>query len=167
VKRLFLVIALTLPPAFAFAQAWTIDTLNDKSAMFAATINDSGLVLAQVCYIESANCLWAITTKSRCVSGAEYPALVNGTTGAIPVTMKCDGPAGADGGYRYFFMDFESVDRTLRSSTQIGVAMPLEGDQFRVTRFNLLGMISSLDRMRESVLRIRTIKPKSTRDTVL
>lgn len=166
-KRLFLVMALGLSPTISVAQIWTVDSFNDRSAMFAATMNDSGLLLAQICYIESANCLWAITTKSRCVNGAEYPVLVNGTTGAIPVTMKCDGPAGTDGGYRYFFTEFESLDRALRSSTNIGVAMPLEGDQFRVSRFNLSGMISALDRMRDSVLRIRTNRPKSTRDTIL
>lgn len=150
------------------AQSWLADVTNDGNGIYAATLNDEGNVFGQFCYLDIGSCLWTMTLKTRCRDGAKYPTLINSESGAFHVTIMCDGelPNPRDG-FRYIFLDFEIVDSAVRESRQIGIAMPLETNQFRVSRFDLRGSIPVIEKMRAKVLELNRKGSKNTRDVVL
>jgi hypothetical protein len=69
--------------------------------------------------------------------------------------------------YRYAFTDFDSIDGLVAKSSKIGVALPLEGDQFRVIRFDLNGATKAVGSMRGVAERRTQPTRPGTRDEEL
>jgi hypothetical protein len=52
------------------------------------------------------------------------------------------------------FIDFDTVDGSIRTGTQIGFAFPMQRGAFSVSRFNLDGAPAAVDAMRDLVLKV-------------
>ncbi len=116
--------------------AWSAGRTSDGDGTYAATMNDSGNILGQYC--NGGTCVYLLGIKTSCKTGDKYPALVNSNLSAMSVEVVCRGKLD-NGMYRYVFTDFEQIDDTVKRASQIGFAVPLAGDQFRVIRFDLMG----------------------------
>jgi len=144
---------------------WLVSTQSD-STLFAATINDSGALFGQFCYLEEGTCAWLLGMTTGCEKGDKYPALLNSDRGARSVEIYCDGKL-ESGLYRYAFTDFDAVKGHLIDSARIGIAIPLQSDQFRVVRFSLDGAARAISSMRDAAEARATPAKRGTRDQVL
>lgn len=136
--------------------AWSTDTDKD-GYYFAATINGVGSLVGQYCYFDSGNCLWLIGLKTTCDEGSEYPALVNSDAGALQVTLLCAHKY--EGRNVLAVSDFDGFDRIVRNATKMGIVLPLQNDEFKVSRFGLAGSTYALDLMRAATERRMKRKP--------
>jgi hypothetical protein len=57
---------------------------------------------------------------------------------------------GQPGPRRYYFTNFDDIDRLVRASSVMGVAFPLQSGEFVVVRFSLKGAVTALDVMRQA-----------------
>lgn len=149
---------------------WSAGLTSDQEYMYAATVNDSGSVLMEACSFETGKCNWLITTDSACDGGETYPTLGNTDNGAAPLDLVCDGEI-SGGKHRLLFKNWESLERLINKSTRLGLAVPMQSDQFRVYRFSLNGMRASVEQMEavftETIKKQGAGEGKSTRTTVL
>src|ERR1700734_995773 len=70
---------------------WSVALADDKTYVYASTVNDSGAVLGEYCYFGTKKCFWMLGTDSRCDKGSSYPILANSTAGAVPIKISCTG----------------------------------------------------------------------------
>ena len=171
--RKLLILALTgaaCTPIFAQSSGWSHGQIDDKTARWAAVSNDSNGRLTQRCEIDREECYWSFATTTQCKKGADFPVLVNSDVGSFGLSVSCGSPVMVDGStyYQYFF-DFYAVDKLIRGSDRIGIAVALESDNFRIIRFDLTNAVKVIDRMRALALEEIKKRPKkkSTRDQVL
>jgi hypothetical protein len=122
----------------------------DKSAYaWAGTIDDSGHVFGQFCDFSDGSCRWVVGLGTACRQGERYPVLVNSNEGSEGMEVYCHGElAGTPGTYTYAFTDFDEVTSHMTKGGRIGIAIPLNGDQFRVVRFDLTGAPTAIASMR-------------------
>lgn len=123
-------------------------TYSIKEPLYAATINDSGNIFGQWCDLDERSCFYLVAFPTSCEDDDEYPVLINSDSGSLSTTLICRGKLKNRNLYRYVFSDFEKVDQLARNAKRVGVAIPLEGDQFRVIRFSLQGAGVALTVMR-------------------
>lgn len=148
--------------------SWGWEATN--SSFFAATANDSGAVFGQFCYPgEDNKCYWLVGLSSGCQTGDEYPALVNSDTGAASLRLVCMGKSKDGAYYRYAFTDFDSIDAVAKDAARVGIAVPLKGDEFRVSRFDMSGSRPAVLAMRLLAERESQVRPvrRTTRDQTL
>ena len=141
---------------------WTVN-LKNPSAYSVTTVNDSGRVLGQYCFFDDNTCYWLIELDSSCEESHKYPVLANGDTGAVSLELFCHGRLD-DGGYAYAFTNFDQVDKIIGQSNQVGFAIPMQDDEFRVVRFNVRGAARALSAMAEALAKRSKAVPKNTRD---
>jgi hypothetical protein len=153
-RKLILAAALLLASG-AHAQGrqfgdWMVGRVEGGAAVYAGTTNDSGGALGIYCFARTAKCIWALSAAHDCVSGQKYTVLVNADSAAGATDLICmkigNQPV-------YAFANFDYIDRMVRSSDRIGVAFPLEGGAFSVSRFSLRGATRALDFVKRSVIR--------------
>ncbi|MCM0082453.1 hypothetical protein L4X63_12715 [Geomonas sp. Red32] len=125
---------------------WAVDAKSEKF-LYAATVNESGALLGQFCFVEGGSCVWLIGMDTGCNKGDEYTVLANSDAGSSAMQVLCDGQLD-NGMYRYGFSDFESIDTLLKTATRVGFAVPLQSDQFKVFRFKLEGAKPAISVMR-------------------
>ena len=125
---------------------WQLDT-KGNDYHWAATVNDSGQVFGQYCYLGDQTCYYIIGLDKSCEPGNKYPVLANSDLGAMQLELLCDAPVDS-GRYRYFLTNFDQADEIARKSTRVGFALPLKNDQFTVVRFRLDGAVAAIDAMR-------------------
>jgi hypothetical protein len=131
---------------FAFASAsaanqtrfgdWSIQVL-DNDSVLAGTTNDSGRMFGKICYVSNQNCVWVMSVSDRCENGATYPGLVNADSGGWPVTMQCIG--NAKEGQFLMFEEYDKMQTISANDPAIGIALPMQGGNFKVLRFSLNG----------------------------
>ncbi|HEX6212168.1 MAG TPA: hypothetical protein VF136_15405 [Methylomirabilota bacterium] len=163
--------ALTMPASPAHSQTfgrWSVSADSD-SYLWASTTNDSGHALGQFCSLSEGSCVWLITMSPGCDPGEKYTALANTDAGAEAVGMICGGPLeGSPGRYGYAFNDFDRLTSLVtRGSSRIGIAIPLNGGQFRVVRFDLQGSQAALAAMRSTAASKLRPARRGTRDEQL
>jgi hypothetical protein len=74
--------------------------------------------------------------------------------------VYCQGElAGTPGTYTYAFTDFDEVTSHMTKGGRIGIAIPLNGDQFRVVRFDMTGAPAAIASMRA----VASSKTRATR----
>lgn len=147
-----------------FFGSWFTGTTNDGLGLFAATPNDSGNILGQYCYAASGSCVYLLGIHTSCTKGHKYPVLMNSNTGSLQLFVLCDGRLDATH-YRYIFTDFKAIDTAVRAASRIGFAVPLQGDQFIVVRFNLDGSDAAISSMRAAAEnRVKPAVHHGTRD---
>ena len=152
-KRLFrlkfLVLVATMFPLIADASSWRVTRYETVNAIAAQTNNSNGDAIGQMCFMETSNCVYGVSTKSSCEKDAIIPVLL--VTGSktlnAAVHMICMGPKN-DGSYLYALTPFESVDLIIRKASYVRLAMPLENGKIKVVRFSLLGSSKTIAEMR-------------------
>lgn len=125
---------------------WHIETKSNEY-LYAVTINDSGALLGQYCFLKDGSCAWLLGMNTSCNKGDSYPVLVNSDAGALHLKVYCDGQLDS-GSHRYVFTEFDAIDDAVKKSAKIGFAVPLQSDQFKVVRFLTNGSVSALSIMR-------------------
>lgn len=158
---------LLLIPTIASAESiqskdwkWNVDR---DDYFFALTINKSDHIFGQYCYIESATCYYLVATKTSCEKDTEMPALINSDQGAIHVTLVCKHEY--VGGNVMIVEPFDDIDLVVRESSYFRLALPMEGDQFKVVRFSLVGSTYAVDLMRAATEKVvEILKTKQAPD---
>lgn len=142
---------------------WMVGSSSDGASLYAATINDSGNILGQYCSTDNAECIWLIAMTTGCEQGNKYPVLANSDSAASHLEVYCSGKL--DGGlYKYAFTNFDLIDDLVRKGSKIGIAIPLQRDQFIVVRFDLAGSMQALTQMRAAVSEKAKPVSRGTRD---
>ena len=153
-RRVVVVVAITLLMGFVGrAEAQTFDNwsagVDGTGGVSASTVNDNGHILGQYCDSSVGSCHWVLGMSTRCKPGSRYPVLVNSDTTAQSLELGCTGEAAAQSGtYGLIFTDYQAISTIIASSSRLGIAFPLKGDQFRVVRFDLGGAPAALAAMR-------------------
>lgn len=105
------------------------------STYLASTTNASQSAFGVVCGTE---CVFFFNPVLACNDSAKIPVLINSPAGAFPATLTC-----RKTGDRNLLS--APIDTTLLDAMEIGgelgVALPMESGQFKVTRFSLTGSI--------------------------
>jgi hypothetical protein len=122
---------------------WTVDLTTDKTGVFAATVNDSGSVLAELCTFEDGKCIWVLSIDMACDEDGSHPILGNTASGAMTMDLRCAGP-GSKGNYRYFFDNWKDFEALIKDSSRVGFAVPMKNEQFNVVRFSLTGRTEAM-----------------------
>jgi hypothetical protein len=164
---LFFVLVVFSKSAFAQSRAfgnWKVD-LTDPTTYYAGTVNDSEHEFGQYCLLDKGSCLWTFDMSTSCVEDSKYPVLANADSQAVHLEVICLGEV--KGGYAYAFTDFDKVDKLIRSSKRVGIAVPLQDDQFAVFRWDLTGVEDALSAMRTAAEKASKFLTKSTRDQTL
>ncbi|HEX4879692.1 MAG TPA: hypothetical protein VFV39_07605 [Limnobacter sp.] len=158
--------------------SWFNDITNSGDAVFSATMNDSGNLLGQYCYLEQGNCVWLLGMDTACKEGDKYVVLANSDTGAAHISVYCGGQL-KSGTYQYIFSEFDAVDNIVKEGARVGFAVPLQRDNFRVVRFDLKGSKQAITAMQTAVQRAAELaaersakqknqnKSKGTKDLIL
>jgi hypothetical protein len=137
------------------SQDWAWNAVEQES-VYAATFNSAKHMLAQFCYTESGNCVYAVAFGISCEEDSEYPALVNTDEGAQSIKLVCGGET--DGQHLMLITEFDVIDRMIRKGARIGFVMPMQGDEFKAVRFSLRGATRALDSMRLAAEKIRAMQ---------
>lgn len=141
---------------------WVYQT---RAPFYAATVNDSGNYFGQWCDIDDRSCMYMVAIPTRCDDEESYPVLINSDKSSLSTSIVCKGRLSGSKLYRYAFGNFEQIDVIARNAKRIGIAIPLEGDQFRVIRFSLQGAERSLSVMRAAADRaVPAADRQNTRD---
>jgi hypothetical protein len=166
------VVILVSPATSAEGQVyddWAVGATDNGQAVYAATTNDSGSILAQFCYFGQSTCEYRLLIDSRCTDGNKYPGLLNSDAGASSITLVCDGSRSGDR-YAYVVGPFDNVDKAIRKGTRIGFVIPMQRDEFKAMRYSLRGSNSALTFMRSAYSRAEqsgTATPRPARDSRL
>ena len=139
---------------------WSMD---NNEFFYAGTTNNSQHFFGQFCYFETEDCIYLLSVKVTCETEAEMPALVNSDKGAIHVSLIC---GHMYEGYNVLYMTpFDDVDLIVRQSSYLRIAIPMESDQFKVSRFSLIGSTSAVDNMRAATeTAIEILRTNKTQD---
>jgi hypothetical protein len=70
--------------------------------------------------------------------------------GAAHLMLQCVGPVNGNSLYRYVFNNWKDVEKIIRNGSKLGIATPLQSDQFKVYRFLLDGMAQSTNSIETS-----------------
>lgn len=147
---------------------WQAGVTDDRSTMYAYTTNDSGDMFGEWCSVTTGNCTWMLGLTTACEQESSYPVLANTDTGAAPLNIKCGGKIEDSELSRYQFTSFKDVEKLLKGGHRVGIALPMQGDQFRVVRFSLKGSSAATSAMEAAVAKLaRPQQKKDTRDVVL
>jgi hypothetical protein len=153
--KILIVMFFIVMPLISYAEptkigSWQVDVSEDKSYVYASTTNESGSVFGQFCFVEAKSCVYLVGTDTPCTMGKKSPSLANTNAGAVVYELLCDEKTN-NNNFRYLFTDFDSIDKLARLTLKVGFAIPLEGDQFKVVRFQLIDAVTALNFMREVV----------------
>lgn len=129
---------------------WSTGATTDKGAVYAATANDDGAVFGKYCYFATKSCSWHIALDMVCEKDSYYPVLANSDKGAANLVLQCVGPMTGSNFYQYVFGNWKDVEKIITASSRLGIATPLQSDQFKVYRFLLDGMSQSADSIETS-----------------
>lgn len=150
--------------AESFGKWHTGTTNSGEKLFFAVTANDSGNLLGQYCSPSTGNCIWLLGMNASCKEGDQYPVLANSDKGAAHILVYCN--AKLDNGlYSYVFTDFDTVNDFVMKGSKIGFAVPLQSDQFRVVRFDLIGSNRAISTMRSIAEKTHRRSPSKTTNT--
>ena len=129
-------------PTIVHSQAelghWTTGVTTDKSAVYAATVNDSGELLGEYCSFSSKACGWVLSVDSACDKDQHYPVLVNTGHGAAQFELVCTGQLGS-GKYVYAIKNSKELEELFKTGATVGIASPMQADQFKIFKFVLDG----------------------------
>ena len=169
-KQLFTALAFCISCSLAFAERigdWVLDPENDAKPFF-FTANDSGGIFGKWCDVSQENCMWMLAVKTACEQDASAPGLVSTATGVAAVDLNCLGPhmLGGERYYRYAIGSPDLLDASLKRSERVSFVMAVEGDNFRVMRFNTQGTSAAISRLGAAITEAKK-KIRPTRDRML
>jgi hypothetical protein len=83
-----------------------------------------------------------LAIDSVCEKDSSYPVLANTDKGAAHFDIVCLGQV-ANGMYSFGFKNWQELEHILKTGERIGIATPMQSDQFKVFRFLLDGLTQS------------------------
>lgn len=122
---------------------WLVDMTNDKSKVYAATLNDSGSLLAESCGTDDGQCIWTLIIDVSCKGSDHYMVLGNTASGSIHLTVQCDGKIDEKSS-RFVFLNWKDLEALLKDSNRVGFAFPMANEQFKAVRFSLVGRTDAM-----------------------
>lgn len=144
---------------------WSVTQSDDKTFIYASTVNDSGAFLGEYCYYATKKCLWILGNTTACEKDHIYPILANSDTGAAQLDINCNGVVN-NGIYGYSFTKWSDLEDILQKAERVGFAVPLQKDQFLVYRFKLSGLAAATRQAESAVASAPpTGNVRSTSDT--
>jgi len=166
-RSIFLGLFFATAAAASYAQTkafndWNIQVV-DANTLAAYTMNDSGGLFGKICYVDSQQCVWVLTSSAPCETDGAYAVLSNSKAGANMHSLTCL-PHRQLGQQLMRFDRFEEVSSIVQRSGKVGFALPIVDGQFRVLRFSLAGSTSATDQLNELV---RSAGDASTKDLSL
>jgi hypothetical protein len=126
---------------------WIWNTEGDDF-YFAITTNSTEHILGQYCYIAEATCFYIVSLDIACEPGSSYPALVNSDKGADHIVLKCVHEY--KGQNILAIYEFNKTDELVRTASHLGIAVPMDNEQFEVITFSLIGSSDAIDHMRNA-----------------
>ena len=143
---LITVLAAALPaPAQAIGD-WFVN-IESQTAYSAITVNESGHTFGEFCDLGEGDCSWLIEMSSSCHEGAKSPVLANSDGLPVYLEVLCIGRLEGGSSYAYAFTDFDQVDKLVRHSDRVAFAVPSEGEEFQIVKYNLRGTVDALSVM--------------------
>lgn len=172
--RFFLALCCALAASYAIAASdqlfgsWHVGK-NSDSYPYMYTVNDSGNFLGHWCDDEVDKCFWMLGSKTKCDVGIQIPAIANSSTGVRHVTLHCAEPKVIAGQtvWRNIIDGGEGFETVITSGDKISIAIPLEGESFKVIRFSLAGSAAASNRWVSLLKEAVGKKDASTKDAVL
>jgi hypothetical protein len=158
-KIIFIIIIIIVLPAQSFC-AWDTGVTKTGDFIYAATVNDSGNLLGVYCSTTTSDCLWLLGLTTACKEDSKYPTLANSETGAGYIEVYCSAQL-ENGMYRYVFSNFDQITDIISKNLIVGFALPLQGDQFKVVRFDLSGSNRAISKVLEAAVEIDKNKSSS------
>jgi hypothetical protein len=164
VMRLFLILVTIIISSAAYGKAipsgdWWVDLDNETLVTEAFTSNQSGSSFGYLCLISTNSCAFYFSFQTKCNEGSSAPILLNTDIGSFTAQTKCT----LLGSTNYnIIQDASSLSDAVFKSKNIGIAIPLEGGQFKVVRFSLNGANSAIRTAAE-----RAEKYSKTSDQIL
>jgi hypothetical protein len=138
---------------------WTTGEIQNNAGLYAATMNDSGALLGEYCFNATKVCQWKVGVDSVCEKGAEYPVLANTDKGAASFILVCDGQQ-TNGLYAFTFKNWKDLEGMIKAGERLGIATPMQIDQFKVFRFQLDGLNAAIKSMESTfVANLQLQKP--------
>lgn len=143
-RAFFVGLVLSAFAGLAVASGWVGEVADNGPYVF--TVNPDGEVFGQWCAFD-AGCSWIAAISTACVTGDEYPVLINADAGAAQMNVTCLGKIELNGRtyYRYGMNEFDATERIVRGSSVIGFAIAMQSGRFKVFRFSLAGANKTLD----------------------
>jgi hypothetical protein len=168
IRALFLAIIALANMSFVHAEgrqygAWNVGAMSDNEGLYAGTVNDSNGIFSQYCLASDASCYWILGIDIDCEIGNKYPTLVNSDAGASYQEIYCFKIGGKP---RFAFANFDAIDGVVKASRRISIAFPMQGGQFKVSRFALDGASEALEVMIKAA-KVLLKKDVGTKDTTL
>ncbi|GAA5317318.1 MAG: hypothetical protein AseanaTS_25230 [Candidatus Pelagadaptatus aseana] len=156
-------------PAIALAEPklskdWAWD-LSGSDYAYAATHNAEGRVLGQYCYFNEGACFYQVSLGVTCNKGAQYPSILNSSSGAAEVRLVCSHRQNGDN--VFVVAPFEGVDKLVKEASDLGFAVAMEQGQFKVIRFSLSGSEHAITAMRDAAKALDNASQNQTGKMVL
>jgi hypothetical protein len=166
--RIYILLISLIYAGFVFAETgvsrnWIWNT-DGKDFYFAITTNSTEHILGQYCYIAEATCFYIVSLDIACEPGSSYPALVNSDMGADHIVLKC--VHGYKGRNILAIYEFNKTDELVRAASHLGIAVPVENEQFEVIRFSLIGSSDAIDHMRNAAKKAIDANPAPEKKSV-
>jgi hypothetical protein len=140
---------LPLQAGAAWEQAWGQWFASEApGTLFAATVNDSNNIFGQWCMPAQGSCFYYLGIETVCNEGKQIPALVSTSAGALATTLLCSGKLPNQKTSKLTFLNFDEINNAVDQGSRISIVFALEGDQFKVMRFDLNGASAAIAAMR-------------------
>lgn len=120
---------------------WKVKVYGDAQLTEAFTANSSGSIFGLLCLAANDVCSFYVFPQTTCEEGDASSILINSDAGALAAAIKC---VKIGDTYYSFIQETSLVQDAVMKSKNIGIAIPMEGGQFKVVRFSLIGANSAI-----------------------
>lgn len=123
---------------------WSSQFLEDMGE--ASTHENGTSVFGMLCATD--NCRYYFANGIECEPGMNYPLMLSTAAGALSVDAICEPMATANGDVMlYWFNESATLNEAFVASAEIGIAFPLSGGQFKLSKFSMKGYEAAIERM--------------------
>lgn len=123
---------------------WSSQFLEDMGE--ASTHENGTSVFGMLCATDS--CRYYFANGIDCEAGMNYPLMLTTAAGALSVDAICEPMATTNGDVMlYWFNESAKLNEAFVASAEIGIAFPLSGGQFRLSKFSMKGYEAAIVRM--------------------
>lgn len=123
---------------------WSSQFLEDMGE--ASTHENGTSVFGMLCATDS--CRYYFANGIDCEAGMNYPLMLSTAAGAMSVDAICEPMSTANGDVLlYWFNESATLNDAFATSREIGIAFPMSGGQFKLSKFSMKGYEAAIERM--------------------
>lgn len=123
---------------------WSSQFIDDMGE--ASTHENGTSVFGMLCATDS--CRYYFANGIDCEAGMNYPLMLTTAAGAMSVDAICEPMGTANGDVMlYWFNESSRLNDAYATSAEIGIAFPLSGGQFKLSKFSMKGYEAAIERM--------------------